>query len=1279
MLQLNDWSKRLDPYYKSGLRIIGEIPLTWADINELADIVHAVFVAEGMKRGSDILYYEYPKLMLTLMACFAAHNTKRDYWQAFADFIEVDKVALYNQRWHHCFVELAESEGFKVFKFKDDPTPYVTSIRFQGGIPTYSLPDYFEKMVLPAVQRPDLREIPTKQALAYLLNHAYFVDSPVLDFLRNSGELGIEFFSDSCKLARHALKHHGEILPLGDLNLPSYIVSAFETYFERQVDEKQHWRKPELLAAPYSDDAPVILSLPEQEINLDLFTRQIQWQIVCDDQDQPIILPCKVFRQRQSVVTKEVFQPIQETPKTIIVSLLAVYEETSNVQELRRWNLSLIPSPDRTPIMAFREDRKLVSQSIALPAEPLYLVIPKDCQFTFTGNAILREEFSALSGYWSGWKIEAWDLSGAWSLQLSQNEKLLGRVIPIQGIITQPQLTGGHLFQFQNESSLPLYTTELPSLKIPTTFLHGDQADLNAWQVRVRSKWDAVPSIDVSFKLGQFRSVIQIEKEMALFPLSTILEKESAGTFEVELRGPRDIHLEFRFHFWPSILVCGHSLKIGRPDHDPKSSQFILRLPDKARCEPQAGAEAATITRNPAGWMVTAPETANRVMLDLTMPSDNGGLVRVPIMIPMPKLRWGLATDQDQGILELNQNLLTRSIDQLLQAGNCSLHVEMYGLGDILESLRIRLVEDDKPEQFLQEVKLTRTNFTKDWLRVTLGQFSDSIKNIHSLAQFELIYWTTDREADPIRIPLIELSRDLSIDHVKLDQVTDTTWKISWKEEHTLRNRRVMIVPSWQPWQKPWEYIIPDNSNGELLIENIALPPSQYELYFYISPKWATTKLEQPKNIKPFLCKLCTPVDRLEALDGKGKTPNEHFKNLVEMANIQDSLGEYKQRDIRLSECAKFLTQLSDLNLLLGSLQWIQSKEIDPPVKSFFLRSMYRIEILGTILRSYNLYDPDVIDYLEYTNKVKDIPTDSAKLMLKRVDNPTAIHSAFHSLLKKKDSELISLVIKMMEESRISKRDALDLFCNDVEWVIAYLETTNSNIYSDSLLAGLLPKIANSPTMVCNSNVSELMVRSLPHEDEPEIVKSYLHCLVSENHPQAFGLLMNCFSNKLISDEDVFEFLSQNPIESLEILEKAPKHENHASWISRLIEEFPGAAGIIRPGDKLKTPFGLVKIDTIIHNQKGSQQQIRLGEPESQLNVVLGDGGERIRLVLDFEENKVMMESQKTVWKCGNCGFIHPDYKVVSNHYKANHPQLGMRFEQVNLPIYFDKENIEIL
>ena len=554
MSTLEQWEKRLTPYFNHQLGFIGEISISASELDDMSGEVKALIHKNGLGNATGILTRKFPLTLLTFMASFASYNIEQNYWQVFADAIGVNKQYLYNQRWHKNFTSIARKRGLKVFDFEDDPNPYVTSIRFQGGIPSHSLPDYFERMVLPAIKRPALREAPVKQTLNYLLTHAYFVDSPVLDFLKNSGDLGLEFFSESCKLARHALDNYGAILGTDEVDLPEYIVSGFAEWWENREDSKQHWSKPYLQVAPYSEDTAVILKLPQQEITLELSASRLFWRITYPSLNFSQERSCLVRRSQQSMIIKADYLSIPEALERIEVSLNAIQAETDEEKELRCWKLSFIPPAGRTPIVAFNEKGNQINSMRQLPAEVLYLLTPADSEMIFDGESRQIEELIPLVGAWKDWKIDYLDLSQAWSLMLARNGQPLGDVIPIQGVIAQPELTGGHLFQFQDQDD-PLYTAELPNLSVPLASGKDQKARLSTWNVRIHSLWETDPQIDTNIRLSDFIDQIEIQDDRGIFPLECILGENAAGTYEIRASGPRGLSRIFRIRVWPKIFV----------------------------------------------------------------------------------------------------------------------------------------------------------------------------------------------------------------------------------------------------------------------------------------------------------------------------------------------------------------------------------------------------------------------------------------------------------------------------------------------------------------------------------------------------------------------------------------------------------------------------------------------------------------------------------------------------------------------------------------------------
>jgi hypothetical protein len=316
-----------------------------------------------------------------------------------------------------------------------------------------------------------------------------------------------------------------------------------------------------------------------------------------------------------------------------------------------------------------------------------------------------------------------------------------------------------------------------------------------------------------------------------------------------------------------------------QPAQNAQPMGFMLRLQDGAICKAQPGAEEIEIKPTVGMWQVTVPSELNRALLELQAPADGGGTVRVPVCIPLPKLRWGLVTEGHGDSLLFGQKLIHRSIDQLLQSTSSSIHVEMYSLGNFIRYLKLRLVEINDQEKVLHEADFYHTDFTKDWLRVTLGQFYDSMRSVASSAQFELVYKPQDPDAEEVRIPLVEISHTLDIQDVALTQISVTEWKLTWHEQRPLRNRRVMLLSAWQPWQEPWEYKIPNPARGELVLEGIGLPATRYHLYFYVLPDYEAPLLKPPEDISPVVIDLCTPEERIASIPIESPKPNDLFRN----------------------------------------------------------------------------------------------------------------------------------------------------------------------------------------------------------------------------------------------------------------------------------------------------------------------------------------------------------------------------------------------------------------
>jgi hypothetical protein len=487
-----------------------------------------------------------------------------------------------------------------------------------------------------------------------------------------------------------------------------------------------------------------------------------------------------------------------------------------------------------------------------------------------------------------------------------------------------------------------------------------------------------------------------------------------------------------------------------------------------------------------------------------------------------------------------------------------------------------------------------------------------------------------------------------------------------------------MITPNWQPWQQPWEYKIPNDSRGELILENISLPATQLHLFFYVRSEDQEPLKETPEGITPHTIDLCPAEDRLAEIPEDSASDNERFKNLIEKAAIYDSLGNINKRDEVLSVSAKSLIHLSNLSLLTSSLHWIKPRDIFPPIKSFFFNKMFSCQIVESMLKNYTAHDPSRVEYLSFINDKTNIPIDSAKLLLRHVDDPAVLRACLLQLLTKRDSELAQIVVQMIIDYRLSPLDGVELFSKAPLWSLEYVSEIDSNSSSDRLIAGLLPQIAQMDEAQQHPGLSEWIYRALPFEENGQFIEKYFEVLFAEKHPSRFEKLLQMQRDEKISNEDCERLLSIDPTASLAALAAFETEEQGQLWMDWLSAHFPAAAGFLTIGSKIRTPFGKASVTKIETSEPSSGlEKTRLGEKGLFISAILMIEHDEFNLQIDFNKMRILLGRYKKIWKCSSCGFYHPDSNKAIEH--SSHDHGVIKISAIDLPMSFSDEEIQLI
>lgn len=1290
MPALDQWEKRLAPYFSRRLRMIGEIPISRREMEDMAAGVRGCIQRNGLPRASEILDSQYPYTFLVFLTAFGAYNTQVDYWGALGEEIGSAREHLFNHHWHQRYLDKIKKLGLRHFAGVDPARPYVTTIRFHGGIPVYSLPDFFRHFVMTSVERPELAEVSTRQVLDVLLRTAYNVDSPVINFLENSGSLGEEFF-DACRnLARH-YKQHQEILSASASDLPERVVQAFEDFVQEEYgqtegERKIRLRKPALLFTPYFEQAHLYVRLPEQDIPLRYAEGKLEWHIQLPD-NQVLKHPCSIKMQRQHMVVEADFLPINFRPRCVQASLIYSDPQESAEKRLGRWLLPLMPTSDAAPLVAFRADGVALRPGDPLPGEELLLVYPTDMQLQVEGAAQPSHTFGRLFGAWEGWQAHGWDLSQAWSVQLVRDHQPIGEPIPVAGKLPEPELVGQPTRFNDDPSDTPLFVGEIPKLRIPLRPDVPLRRELSRWRVEISSSWNARPELHEVLQLNRFEDKIAERDGWAELPLEFVFGSEPAGTFVICLSSPMDDDIEFRFRLWPKMTVLGIKKELLPNSGGSDPHTFSLLLPDGARCEKQAGTEGIELQDTGVyGWTITASPETVRADLNLLLDKENGDTIRVPVFIPIPRLRWALALGMDQSQLQWKTRLIQLPLEvltQALQNDTGALHIAMPGL-DTVYRLALELVEVDGSETVRQEIEFQSTPFEQYWLRAPLTKMRDTLTHAGSLVRLDLKYQAT-RTEEELHIPLVLLSRRLEVTEVDLRPVGELKWLLVWKETFPVKNRRVLIQPAWQPWQEAWEYRISDKNTGSLLISDVGLPSARYHLHFFAAPTDDPPAKWIPSDVKPIIVDLCTPEDRLAKLEEQIQEATSRgthemiFRAVLEAACIYEDLGNSQLRDEKLSELAISFVHIDNLRLFLGLLRWLDGHNIQSPYSSFFRKSMFKPELVRKILQRYRTDDPELRTYLAYVTQVKDIYAESALLIARISDNPAVLSTCLRRLLMQEERGLLPLIIEMILAARLSNQDAVDLLQQKPAWAMNVLLGLPASATRNQLLADLLASSNDTVSTFPEDEKYQLMLDALPYSTEQAQRMKLMKELIKGGREEAFRALMQAIKRLGLSEREIEELLSINPKLAIKVLSTGPKTDAHQSWLERLTRRFPSAAGMVAPGSQLKTPAGIAVVKSIETIDGKSVKLVHLNDPNIRIYLQVGEGLYYEQIILEPASQMLIFVNKTTVITCGRCNFVHPNRRVIDQHHRDCHPYQSLTMGSAPAKIRIDFGEIEIL
>lgn len=668
---------------------------------------------------------------------------------------------------------------------------YLTPILAHGGIPKYSLSDFFR--LVTATERRGAAD--ASEMLAYWREHPSLfanTDKPVERFLLYGGDISHDFL-DRCLDLVFAQPATEADIPADGFALPRYVC---DTFLQLEPDERRlrHGAtsdagipRPLVIIDPWDTAGPMLVlpSVPGNYLNG-------SWDVIA--QDHAIRHPTSRMER--------------------IVALAPA----------RRWSVECrggnglasrtftFAGLARAGVLLFDySDHRLISDFARLRDSRVWILHSggeNGSLYRQSGENLQPIETAPQpSGLWGGYVLEAFDLADSERILVGKGKSVEDSErdgtsfwVRIRGdrisLDIEP-VPGVH-----SKDGLPVYAAA-PSLLLP-----GFDADASSQLNRKSTAWSAriqVNGIDHEFDapaLAQLRDDV----------IRSVLADGTVARVQVTARGPLGMDMRAEFCIIPGLSV---------------SKPANILLPTKRENE----ILGYVTTSWQSSDVVRIPIHASEDVVDARFKDLQGH--EVETLITVPCLQWAFISSAGMRS-ELGQHSSKLSASELVD-GDALLVIRTRQAG-----LRIELMLRER-DDIVQTISAQTAGVDGRWA-FDLRPFSDSIRS-SSAARLDLVLKIAGYD-----VVLGFVQAELNVQHLSIRQRSgngDCTLVLSWEQVSRLNGRVARFWSLSMPWRAPVVEPIPDHSACEISVTrpDAELPPGLYLGEIAVDDGWASPQM----------------------------------------------------------------------------------------------------------------------------------------------------------------------------------------------------------------------------------------------------------------------------------------------------------------------------------------------------------------------------------------------------------------------------------------------------
>lgn len=806
--------------------LIGELSLTRDVVTDLADAIRGLVKRQGFAEATRILSRQYPCTLAVYLVAQGIYGYQAgNYWPQLIETMGSDGV----REWGTIFRSFLQQHGLPTFQDLGGYTN-LTPILVHGGIPDYSLPDFFQHVLDPlsdalANSNIDIEDS-ILETLVELARRAS-ADRPIQHFLAHGGAFARDFVTRSVELAR-IFGERGVAPDPVEVGLPAWVVTRYAQWAATRPRQRLGviWRpqRPELWIEPWGDG--LLIELPVQLLP-EGARPKAYWEVEVD----------AVIRSRKvSALPKG--RAWETMPDRLAVGPSeSDYTITFQDGRGKAYQWSIATWQKALPVLAFDpESGSYLHTPHGLPARTLWLLVRRTEKLEANrGQRICV--LPPLTDEWTPYRLEHWDLSQAQSVEIGG---LTVPVLPDEHAF-RPQLLGGTAVDLGLRSvELPLYQGQPPELSIPIPPQRNAQQELMRWKVSLTVDDRAILQQE---SLVDIRQAVEIQPDSLRIHL-TRLTTATFGRYAITLRGPLGRDSSFQFGLVPRLAVTGH-YQVRVADETGMPPPGVLQIVVDPSINIVSTDRKLKITPEADGsFTVVAP--AAFTLARLTLQRRNNRHQELPLTVPLPLLCWSLSGSEDGWVtspIHCPQVWLDQQEVPELQ-------VKLEPPFLLAPPPQLTLVISEAVGHLSQRLR-PRGDVRRGW-HFVLREALDTIRHSNeALLSGRLEINNLTGWHHPIILPVLRIEQELGVSKLRvavLERSGNWNMKITWEQGRRLRGRSILFWPLWHPWKDPIKLSIPDEitKSYELYLLRSDLPPGRYRTEIAIVDPWSSVKRLRP-------------------------------------------------------------------------------------------------------------------------------------------------------------------------------------------------------------------------------------------------------------------------------------------------------------------------------------------------------------------------------------------------------------------------------------------------